>query len=144
MQAFIIEAPNRPGELARVADKIAARGINIEAFSLGFGTAGALAFLASDEKGLRSALADGGITPKEIPVVTISLEDKPGTIAKAAQRLADAGVNIEFLAPVDFTAGRKATVAIGVDKVEAARTALSDQLTEWTVPEAAFAASPTR
>lgn len=141
MQAFILEAPNRPGELARVTEPIAARSINIEAFSLGFGSGGAIAFLTNDERGLQSALDDSGITYTEVPVVTISLEDKPGTIAKAAKRLGDIGVNIEFFAPVDFGAGRKATVAIGVDNIEAARSALADQLIEWKVPEPAFAGS---
>lgn len=37
MQAFIMEAANRPGELAREAEAIAARGINVEAISLSFG-----------------------------------------------------------------------------------------------------------
>lgn len=144
MQTFIVEAANRPGELARVTELIAARGINIEAFSLGHGTGGALAFLAHDENGLRSALTADGIAYKEVPFVTIWLEDRPGTIAKAARKLADAGVNIEFLAPVDFASDRRATIAIGVDNVDAARTVLSDQLTEWTVPETAYAGSATR
>src|SRR5437588_8949470 len=60
MQTFIVEAANRPGELARVADTIARRGINVEAFCLGYGTKGAAAFLASDEKGVRSALDSEG------------------------------------------------------------------------------------
>lgn len=144
MQTFIVEAANRPGELARVAELIAGRGINIEAFSLGHNGQGALAFLAHDENGLRSALDEGGITYKQIPVVTIWLEDRPGTVAKAARRLADAGVNIEFFAPVDLTPDRRATVAIGVDKIDAARNALSDQLTEWRLPEMAYAGSATR
>jgi hypothetical protein len=144
MQTFICEAANRPGELARVTELIAGRGINIEAFSLGYGSNGAVALLSHDENGLRSALTADGITYKEVPVVTIWLEDKPGTVAKAARRLADAGVNIEFFAPVDFKSDRRATIAIGVDKVDAARTALSDQLTEWTIPEPAFAGSTTR
>jgi hypothetical protein len=143
MQAFIVEAANRPGELARVTELIAGRGINIEAFSLGYGSHGALAFLAQDEKGLKNALSADGITHKEVPLLTIWLEDKPGTIAKAAKRLGDAGVNIEFLAPVDFTQDRKATVAVGVDNISAARAVLSDQLTEWTIPEKVFAGSTT-
>ena len=144
MQSFIVEATNRPGELARVANAIAEKGINIEAFSLGYGTHGALAFLGHDEKGLKSALTDAGITFKETPLLTISLEDKPGTVAKTASRLADAGVNIEFFAPVENKADGRATVAIGVDKIDAARTALSDQLVDWKVPEMALAGSATR
>ncbi len=75
-----------------------------------------------------------GLTYHEVPVVTVWLEDKPGTAAKTAKKLADAGVNIELFAPVQYTDG-KATIAIGVDKIEDARRVLSDQLTEWTVAE---------
>jgi hypothetical protein len=144
MQSFIVEATNRPGELARVANAIAQRGINIEAFSLGYGTHGALAFLGHDEKGLKSALTAEGIAFKEVPLLTIWLDDMPGTVAKAASRLADAGVNIEFFAPVEYKADRRATVAIGVDNINAAKTALSDQLVDWMIPEAALAGSATR
>lgn len=143
MKAFVIEAANRPGELARVTELIAGRGINIEAFSLGYGTQGALAILSQDEKGLSMALNADGITYKEVPLLTIWLEDKVGAVAKAARRLAEASVNIEFFAPVDFQADRRATIAIGVDKIDAARTALSDQLIEWTIPEKAYAGSVT-
>ena len=145
MKAFVIEAANRPGELARVAEVIAGRGINIEAFSLGWGADGALAFLSHDENGLQSALDDAdGITYKEVPLLTIWLEDKPGTVAWAARKLADVGVNIEFFAPVDITTDRKATIAIGVDKIDAARSALSDQLVEWKIPEKVYAGSVPR
>jgi len=46
-------------------------------------------------------------------------------------------VNIELFAPVDYGAGHQATIAIGIDKVEDARRALADQLTDWMVPAAA-------
>jgi hypothetical protein len=144
MQTFIVKAANRPGELARVSELIAGRGINIEAFSIGYGADGALAFLSHDEKGLQSALDESRITYKEVPLLTISLEDKPGQVAWAARQLADAGVNIEFFGPVDFGTDRKATLAIGVDKIGAARTALSDHLVEWMIPEKVYAGSVTR
>ena len=140
-QTFIVEATNRPGELARVTDAIAQRGVNIEAWSLGYGNKGALAFLGHDEKGIRSALTAEGITYNEVACLTIGLEDTPGTVAKTAKRLADAGVNIEFFAPVEFKTDRRATIAIGVDKIDVARSALSEQLVEWTIPEPALAGS---
>src|SRR5918996_5142815 len=100
MQAFIVEARNRPGELARVTETIAGQGVNIEAFCLAYDGSGAAAFLSHDEKGLRDALTSGGITYKEIPLLTIWLENRPGEVAKSARHLADAGVNIAFLAPL--------------------------------------------
>jgi len=138
MQAFILETANRPGEFARQAEAIATRDINVAAIALGLGTRGGAAFLATDESGVRSALSTAGLTYHEVPVVTIWLEDKPGTAAKTAKKLADAGVNIELFAPVDYTDG-KATIAIGVDKIEEAKRVLSPQLIEWKVPETVHA-----
>jgi hypothetical protein len=134
MQAFILETVNRPGEFARQAQAIATRDINVAAIALGLGAKGWSAFLARDEPGVRSALSTAGLTYHEVPVLTIALEDKPGTAAKTAKKLADAGVNIELFAPVEYTDG-KATIAIGVDKVDDARRVLADQLIEWKVPE---------
>jgi hypothetical protein len=134
MQAFIIETANRPGEFAQQASAIAQRDINVAAICLGHGSRGGSAFLARDESGVRSALTGAGLEYHEVPVVTVWLDDRPGTAAKTAKKLADAGVNIELFAPVQYTDG-KATIAIGVDKIEEARRVLSDQLIEWTVPE---------
>jgi hypothetical protein len=141
MQSFIVEAANRPGEMARVADSIAKRGINVEAFCVAYGNKGAAAFLAFDEKGVRSALDSEGFNYHETPVLTIWLEDKPGQLAWAAKQLGDAGVNIELLAPVEYGAGHKATIAIGVDKIDEAQRALSDHLTEWRIPEKVLAST---
>jgi hypothetical protein len=46
-------------------------------------------------------------------------------VADAAKRLADAGVNIELIAPTGMDA-QKVTIAFGVDKLDAARAALGD------------------
>ena len=144
MQAYIVEAVNQPGELARQAEAIAAKGINIECTSLAFGNRGAIAYFSHDEKGLASALTTGGFSYREVPIVTIWLEDKPGQVAWAAKRLADAGVNIDLLTPVDFGPDRKATIAIGVDNIDAARRALTDHLVEWRIPEKTLAGSMSR
>ena len=130
MKWFIVEAANKPGEFARHASSIAERGINLaNAVSLGIGDRGGAAFYATDEAGLRSALNDAGIAFREIEVLTATLADKPGTLADAAKRLADAGVNIELIAPVGMDANG-VSVAFGVDKADAARTALGDLATE--------------
>lgn len=144
MQAFIIEARNRPGELARITESIANQGINIEAFCLGYDGTGLAAFLSHDESGLKRALTSDGIAFKESPFLTVGLENRPGMVAQTTRRLADAGVNIHFLAPVDYTPDHRATVAIGVDKIDVARKALTDQVTEWKVPEPALAGSTSR
>lgn len=129
MQWFIAEGSNTPGELARHAEAIAKRGINLSnVICLGVGDRGTAAFYAKDEAGLRTALNDGGIAFREVSVLTAELDDKPGTVASAARSLGDAGVNIELVAPVGMS-DQKVTVAFGVDNVETARKALGKLVT---------------
>ena len=126
MKWFIVEAANKPGELARHTSAIAQRGINLSnVVCLGIGDRGGAAFYAKDEAGIRSALNEAGIAFREVSVLLAQLEDKPGTLADAAKRLGDAGVNIELIAPAGMD-GQRYTVAFGVDNVDAARTALGD------------------
>ncbi len=132
MQAFISEASNKPGEFARHAEAIAKKGINLSGVvCLGLGDRGGGAFMAADESGLRTALNEAGFAFREVPIVTVGIEDKPGAIASAARKLADAGVNIDLMTGVGMT-DNKVIVAIGVDKVEAAKQALGDLVTEWS------------
>lgn len=132
MNAFIVQLNNRPGEIARVAEALSARGINILVYGLGGGRAeGPIAFIPNDEEGSRSTLREAGIAYHEVPVITVSMEDKPGQTASASRRLAHAGVNIELWLPVD-TNPSSFKVALGVDNVEAARKALREQLTTWS------------
>jgi hypothetical protein len=137
MQWFIVEAANKPGEFARHAQEIAKRGINLSnVISLGIGNRGGAAFSATDEAGLRTALNDAGIAYREVSVVTAQLDDRPGTVAEAARRLGDAGVNIELIAPLGMD-GKKFTVGFGVDKTAEARTALGELVTSGVTAGAA-------
>ena len=58
-----------------------------------------------------------------MPLVHAKLDHRPGTLAAAARKLADAGINIELLF-VSGMDGDKAEVAFGVDTPEAAQRAL--------------------
>lgn len=124
MNAFIVELPNRPGSLAMIAEAVAERGINITAFAgATSGELGSVSFTTDDESGTRNALGEKGWVYREVPMVQAKLEHRPGTLAAAARRLADAGVNIEtvFVSGMD---GDKVEVAFGVDTPEAAQRAL--------------------
>lgn len=131
MNAFVFQLPNHPGELAKVTQALAARGVNLLVYDLGPGDPGAVGLVASDDATTRSALGDLGVTFREIPVLTVRMEDKPGQAASTSRRLADAGVNIELWLPVD-TSPDNFVVALGVDDMEAARQAVSEQLTDWS------------
>jgi hypothetical protein len=125
VNAFIIELENRPGSLASVAEAIAQKGINITGVAGATeGATGSIAIVTNDEDGTRSALEDAGARFREVALAAIALEDKPGVLADAARRLANAGVNIEAIFPTGMEGG-KITIAFGVDNAEAARSALS-------------------
>jgi hypothetical protein len=124
MNTFIIELDNRPGSLADVAAAIAEKGININGVAgLAGSTTGLVAIVTNDEDATRSALDGLGARYREAALASASLEDKPGTLADIARRLADAGVNIEAIFPTGMEGGR-ITVALGVDNIEAARSVI--------------------
>ena len=121
MNAFIIELANRPGMMADVAEAIAEKGINIAAIAgATSGQTGAVAILTNDEAGTRAVLESRGLTFREVPLVSASLVDRPGSLADASRRLANAGVNIEALF-VTGAGGETATVAFAVQDAGAAK-----------------------
>lgn len=121
MNAFIVQAKNQPGELARVSGALAAKGINIQSGGvLSLGDVGGFGFITSDEAGTRSALDGAHASYREVEVIPISVADRPGALADIARKLGDAGINIELLLATG-TSGDTMNLALGVDKVEAAR-----------------------
>ena len=124
MNAFIVELRNRPGELARVTEAIAQKGIDIQAFSgVTCGGSGSVALLTNDEAATRTALGDAGYAAREIEVVSVALEHRPGTLAAAARKLADAGINVEAAMPVGMDGGR-VVVAFATDQPTKAKSVL--------------------
>jgi hypothetical protein len=121
MNAFIVDMTNKPGEVARLAEAIAQKGINIEAFAGSTaGGAGSVVLLTNDEAGTRRAIADGGFRARELEIVTASLEHTPGSLAAATRKLADAGINIEAALPTGM-AGNNVTVSFATDQPAKAR-----------------------
>jgi len=121
MHAFIVELTNKPGELARVTEAIAQKGINIEGFAgATAGGAGAVVIVTNDEAGTRRALSDAGTSAREIELVMASLDHVPGSLAAATRKLADAGINIEAAMPTGMT-GDKVTVSFATDNPAKAR-----------------------
>ena len=120
MNAFIISAPNKPGELAKISELIALKGINITSIStIGWQGGGGIALITNDESGTRSALAGVGQVT-ELEIIPVILEDHPGTLAAASQKLADAGINIELLLPIAMREG-KVSIAIATNNNAKAR-----------------------
>ena len=121
MNAFIVELENRPGTFAELAEAIAAKGINITSLAgVTCGSSGSVALLTNDEEGTRRALGTANASYREIEVVPASLEDRPGSFAETARRLADAGVNIEATLLTGMS-GNRVSVAFATSDAAKAR-----------------------
>jgi len=118
---FDVVLPDRPGELGRLASTLADKGVNIDAIAAhtAFGK-GYVAVLPAEPGRARDALKGAGLTFTEKTVLTVQLEDRPGTLAELAKKLGAAGVNITSLVPIGARGGT-VQLAIGVDDVEKAR-----------------------
>ena len=125
MIAFLVDLENKPGELARVAEAIAAKGVNItNVTGATCGSGGRVAMVTADADRTRSALEEAGIRAEEKEIVQTSMRDQPGTLAQAARRLADAGVNIEAIFPMGMTGG-DITVGFVTDNAAKAKELIS-------------------
>ena len=111
MHAFLVELENKPGELARVTEAIAAKGIDINGVSGSTcGSSGSVALMTDNDDATRTALQAAGAKFREMEATQAPIAMAPGSLAKACRRLADAGVNIEALMPTGME-GDHVTVA---------------------------------
>jgi hypothetical protein len=127
MQAYILDLENRPGSWADVAEKIAQKGVNTLGFALTNDGHGYVGLFDSDDMATREALDEIRCKYREVQLLPISLQNVPGTTAKLARTLANAGINIEFFAPTGES-GDQTIFALGVDRIEEARRVLGSQV----------------
>jgi hypothetical protein len=130
MSVFTMDLANRPGELARLCEAMAGRGINMVLSAMAGADGGRVAFIADDEAAAQAALEDEGLPYAIRPALTIRMENQPGSGAATFRKLADAGVNADLLLPVRVSDDLFFAV-ICVDDLDKARHALGAQV----VPE---------
>jgi hypothetical protein len=127
VSVFTVELKNRPGELARLCDAMADRGVNLVLCAASHGESGTVAFIADDEAAGRIVLEGAGIECTERPALTVRMDNVPGAGAATFRKLANAGVNVDLLLPVRVS-NEQFFAVICVDDVDAASRALGDQV----------------
>ena len=127
MSVFTVDLKNEPGELARLCEAMAGRGVNLILCATTRGEDSTVAFIANDELGAETALADAGIGYARRPALTIRMENQPGIGAATFRKLADAGVNADLLVPVRVSDDLFFAV-VCVDDPDKARRALGVQV----------------
>jgi hypothetical protein len=118
---------NRPGALARVCEALAKAEINIYALATSDTVDHTVVrMVVSDPTKALMLLGEAGVLALETDVLTIETASEPGALAKIAECLADADVNIEY---TYLAAGREANrglIILRPSDVEKARRVLQE------------------
>ncbi len=117
-----VELEDRPGTLAQLGEALGRAGVNIEGIcGVPVQGKGRIHVLVEDAAAARRALEAAGIpVVAEREVLVVDVVDQPGTLGSVARKVADAGVNIDWV----YLATRTRLV-LAVSDLERARSALS-------------------
>ena len=118
---FVVQVTNQPGQMARLAEEMAAAGVDLRAIGGGgLGEVGHFIMTTADDDRARAVLQDGGWTFLEGESLLAEVDDRPGGMARIARELADADVNVLGHLFIGRWSDR-ATFAFIVDDPEKAR-----------------------
>ncbi len=124
MRDFSIPLTHRPGELGRVANALAKKSINIKSVAaMSLGNQAAVRIIADDVDAARTALKDANITFEESELATVLLENQAGELANVADKLNNAGLNLQAVYVIGLD-GNLVELAIACSDVKKAKKVL--------------------
>jgi hypothetical protein len=117
---------NRPGALARVCDALAKADINIHALATSDTIDHSVVrMVVSDPTKALMLLGEANVLALENDVLMIESGNYPGALAKIAERLSQANVNIEYAYMAASPTSEKAIMIIRPSEVEKAQRTLT-------------------
>lgn len=118
---------NKPGALARVCEELAEAEINIHALSIS-DTAdhSVVRMVVGDPTKALMLLGERGVLALENEVLMIESDNEPGTLAKIADRLAHAEINIEYAYLATAVNAKKGLMILRPSDVEKAQGVLRE------------------
>lgn len=120
---LMVVLEDRPGTLAELGNALGRAGANLSgACAVTSGGQGEVHVLIEGDAGAaRDAITGAGMSvAAEREVLVVEVPDEPGTLGAYAQRIADAGANIELMYVATGT-----RLVFGVDDLDAARQAVA-------------------
>lgn len=121
MKQITVLVPNKPGQVAAIAEALAKRGVNVESFSVqGHGEDGFVMLVVDKYDEALRALRDAGYKAVTQDALLIRLEDKPGGLATVAVRLKDAGLDVRSMHIVRRTGDFSVVSLVASDNAKAA------------------------
>ena len=118
---------NRPGALARVCEALAKAEINIHALATSDTVDHSVVrMVVSNPTKALMLLGEAGVLALESDVLVIETDNKPGVLAKIAERLAESEVNIEYVYLAGSPKAAKGLIILRPSDVEKAQSVLHD------------------
>jgi hypothetical protein len=118
---------NRPGALARVCEALANAGINIQALATSDTVDHTVVrMVVSDPTKALMLLGEAGVLALETEVLTIETASEPGVLAKIAESLAEADINIEYTYLAGGSGSQKGLIILRPSDVEKATRVLQE------------------
>lgn len=118
---------NRPGALARVCDALAKAEINIHALTISDTVDHSVVrMVVSDPTKALMLFGESGVLAVENDVLMIESDNAPGMLAEIAERLSNAGVNIEYAYMAATTKSDRGLMILRPSDVDKAHGALRD------------------
>lgn len=122
---LILTLQSKPGVLAKVCQVLAGAGVNITAICAAETAGrGKIRMVVSDPTRAKEALKAAKLRPGEEQAFVLTLEDRPGALARVAQKLAQSKINIKCAYSTTGGMGGTATVVLSVANADKAAAVL--------------------
>jgi hypothetical protein len=108
---------NRPGELASLCEALRAERVNITALMVVEGRA---RIMVDDSERACKVMESMGVSYTSAEVISLEIPDKPGAVAEVADKMARAGINIDYAFASTVPGQGTATVVFAVSDVDRA------------------------
>ena len=139
---YTVAIPDKPGALGKCFLGLAEQGVNILAFQSYVEDRESLVrFLADDTTAARKTLAAMSMIFEETDVAVVSLANRPGALGRAAARLGESQINIDYSYFGLEPESTKVLLVFGVDSLTKASRVL-DELAAEEQAESQASAKP--
>jgi len=116
-----VRLENRPGALAELCSELGKRAVNIVAIQGSeAGSGGPIRVVAQPADTARKVIEGMKLSCTEEPAIAVKLSERPGALGRVTRKLADAGINIEYIYGTIEKGSQRALIVIGVTDVTAA------------------------
>ena len=131
LREFTVTIEDKPGELGNCFLALAERGVNILAFQTYVEERESLArLLVDDPTTAMAVLAGRGMIFEETEVAVVRLAHRPGELGRAAARLGEKQINIDYCYCGIEPGSTRVTVVFGVDNLTKAASLLDELVSE--------------